>query len=73
MSESKTVDGGRKIYDFAPVFYFWIGASILSMVLAATAWNVKPREKFFATAHPHHECRTEIPDTSLDRDPRERG
>ncbi|MDP3069950.1 MAG: MFS transporter [Opitutaceae bacterium] len=40
----KTVDGGRKIYDFAPVFYFWIGASILSMVLAATAWNVKPRE-----------------------------
>ncbi len=40
----KTMDDGKKIYDFAPVFYFWIGASFLSMILAATAWRVKPRE-----------------------------
>lgn len=26
------------------VLYFWIGASVLSLLLAAMAWNVKPRE-----------------------------
>ena len=40
----KTVVAGRTIYDFGPVFTFWISASLLSMLLAATAWNVRPRE-----------------------------
>ena len=40
----KTVVDGRTVYDFGPTFYFWIGASVLSMLLAATAWNVKPHE-----------------------------
>lgn len=40
----KTIVDGRIVYDFAPTFYFWIGASVLSMLLAATAWNVKPHE-----------------------------
>lgn len=40
----KTIVDGRTVYDFAPTFYFWIGASVLSMLLAATAWNVKPHE-----------------------------
>lgn len=40
----KTVVAGRTVYDFTHAFYFWIGASILSAVLAACAWNVKPRE-----------------------------
>jgi OPA family sugar phosphate sensor protein UhpC-like MFS transporter len=40
----KTIVDGHVVYDFAPTFYFWIGASVLSMLLAATAWNVKPHE-----------------------------
>ena len=40
----KSVVAGKTVYDFAPVFYFWIGASVLSIVLAACAWNVRPRE-----------------------------
>ncbi len=41
---NKTMVDGVAVYDFAPAFYFWIGASVFSMLLAATAWNVKPRE-----------------------------
>ena len=40
----KTMVDGKAVYDFAPAFYFWIGASVLSMLLAASAWNVRPRE-----------------------------
>lgn len=40
----KTVVDGRTTYDFGPAFYFWIGASVLSVVLAACAWNVRARE-----------------------------
>ena len=44
LDSHKTVVEGKTIYDFTPAFYFWIGASVLSVVLAACAWNVKPRE-----------------------------
>lgn len=44
LDSHKSVVEGKTIYDFAPAFYFWIGASVLSVVLAACAWNVKPRE-----------------------------
>jgi OPA family sugar phosphate sensor protein UhpC-like MFS transporter len=53
-----TVEGGKKVYEFAhTVFHwhgmafavdyialFWIGASLLSLLCALTVWNVKPRE-----------------------------
>ena len=39
----KVTVNGHNVYNFTPVFYFWIGASLLSLLLAATAWNVKPR------------------------------
>lgn len=40
----KTVVAGRTVYDFAPAFHLWIGASLLSLLVAACAWNVRPRE-----------------------------
>ena len=39
----KTVEG-ETVYSFDNAFYFWIGASVLSLVLALTVWNVKPQE-----------------------------
>lgn len=39
----KTV-AGTTVYTFDGAFFFWIGASILSMLLALTVWNVKPKE-----------------------------
>ncbi len=44
ISSGKTMVDGKAIYNFDQAFYFWIGASILSLILAATVWNVKPRE-----------------------------
>lgn len=40
----KTEIQGRAVYNFDTVFTFWIGASIVSMLLALTVWNAKPRE-----------------------------
>jgi OPA family sugar phosphate sensor protein UhpC-like MFS transporter len=40
----KTVVNGQETYNFDQAFIFWIGASILSMILAATVWNAKPHE-----------------------------
>ena len=34
------VDGVRT-YDFGPVIWFWIGSSVLSMLLAASLWRVR--------------------------------
>jgi OPA family sugar phosphate sensor protein UhpC-like MFS transporter len=39
----QVVDGIR-VYDFDPAITFWIGSSVLSMVLAATLWNTKIRD-----------------------------
>jgi len=44
INTSKTVVGGTVLYNFDNAFYCWIGASILSMVLASSLWNAKPRE-----------------------------
>ena len=33
-----------KVYDFDAAITFWIGASILSMLLAASLWNTKIRD-----------------------------
>ncbi len=40
----KTVVDGQATYNFDQAFMFWIGASILSMILAVTVWNAKPQE-----------------------------
>ncbi len=40
----KMIINGDTSYNFKSVFYFWIGASILSLIFAAFAWNVKPTE-----------------------------
>ena len=39
-----TVVDGVKHYDFGTPVVFWIGASVLSAVLAATLWKVKARD-----------------------------
>ncbi|MBN2013533.1 MFS transporter [candidate division KSB1 bacterium] len=36
-----TIVGGVRHYNFDTVILFWIGASIVSLVLAVTLWNVK--------------------------------
>jgi OPA family sugar phosphate sensor protein UhpC-like MFS transporter len=39
----KTVDGAR-VYDFGPAILFWVGASVVSLVLATSLWRVKLRD-----------------------------
>jgi OPA family sugar phosphate sensor protein UhpC-like MFS transporter len=39
-----TVVDGIRVYDFDPAIMFWIGSSVLSMILAATLWNTKIRD-----------------------------
>lgn len=41
---NKTVINGETIYNFKPAIIFWIGASVLSFICAATVWNVKHRD-----------------------------
>ena len=41
---SKVVVNGKDVYNFDMAFYFWIGASFVSMLLALLVWNVKPKE-----------------------------
>jgi len=41
------MDAGRSetgVYSFDDVFLFWIGASILSILLACSVWNVRPKK-----------------------------
>ncbi|WP_202843980.1 MFS transporter [Luteimonas saliphila] len=44
IQEGMTVAGDVRSYDFGPVIWFWIGASVLSMLLAATLWRTKLRD-----------------------------
>jgi OPA family sugar phosphate sensor protein UhpC-like MFS transporter len=44
IENTKTVVGDVTTYSFDSVFYFWIGASIVSLLLALFAWNKKPSE-----------------------------
>ncbi|MFC1785172.1 MFS transporter [Candidatus Neomarinimicrobiota bacterium] len=44
IESGKTVVNGVDKYNFDKAFIFWIGASIVSMLLALTVWNAKPRE-----------------------------
>jgi MFS transporter, OPA family, sugar phosphate sensor protein UhpC len=42
-SGMQVIDGVRT-YDFEPAIWFWIGSSVVSMLLAATLWKVRLRE-----------------------------
>ncbi len=44
IDSGKSVVEGVETYNFDKAFYFWIGASFVSMLLALTVWNVKPKE-----------------------------
>jgi OPA family sugar phosphate sensor protein UhpC-like MFS transporter len=44
IDSSRLVIEGKVHYDFKNAFYFWIGASLLSLFLALFAWNIKPHE-----------------------------
>ena len=44
IDQGRTVVNGVSSYDFGPVIWFWIGASVVSMLLAATLWNTKLRD-----------------------------
>ena len=43
LDANKTVVGGVTHHDFTAAITFWIGASIASLILAATLWNTKVR------------------------------
>ena len=39
-----TLAGGVRTYDFGPAILFWVGASVVSLLLATSLWNVKLRD-----------------------------
>ena len=40
-----TTVGGEKIYDFGYATEFWVGAALLSTLLALLVWNAKPQDE----------------------------
>ena len=44
IDRNMVVSGQDRIYDFGPVIWFWIGSSVVSMVLAASLWRTKLRD-----------------------------
>lgn len=36
--------GADRVYDFGPAIWFWIGSSVVSLLLAATLWRAKLRD-----------------------------
>ena len=44
IQDNMTMVGDQRIYDFGPAIAFWIGASVLSMLLAASLWRTKLRD-----------------------------
>ena len=41
---NKHIVNGVKVYDFTAINYFWIGAALLSVLLATLVWNAKNEE-----------------------------
>jgi OPA family sugar phosphate sensor protein UhpC-like MFS transporter len=39
-----TVVDGVRHYDFSAAIWFWIGTSVVSLVLASTLWNTRLRD-----------------------------
>ncbi len=46
--------GTDRVYDFEPAIWFWLGSSVVSMLLAATLWRAKLRD----SAQPPPQART---------------
>ncbi len=44
ITQGTTMVDGVRVYDFDVAIYFWIGTSMVSMLLAATLWNTKVRD-----------------------------
>ena len=44
IDQNMVISGEDRIYDFGPVIWFWIGSSILSMLLAASLWRTRLRD-----------------------------
>ena len=44
IEKGTTIVDGNRVYDFSDAIDFWIGASIVSMLLAATLWRVRLRD-----------------------------
>jgi OPA family sugar phosphate sensor protein UhpC-like MFS transporter len=44
IDKGTTVVDGTRIYDFSDAIAFWVGASVVSMLLAATLWRVRLRD-----------------------------
>lgn len=44
LDQNSHMVGADRVYDFGPAIYFWVGSSVLSMILAATLWRTKLRD-----------------------------
>ncbi len=44
IQQGMTMVDGERVYDFTSAIWFWMGASVLSMLLAATLWRVQLRD-----------------------------
>lgn len=44
IDQGMTMVGGVRHYDFSTAIWFWIGASIVSVILASTLWRTKLRD-----------------------------
>lgn len=42
IESNKTLVNGLEVYDFTYINWFWIGAAVLSVLLALFVWNAKP-------------------------------
>ena len=44
IEKGMTVVGDVRTYDFGPVIWFWIGSSVLAMLLATSLWRTRLRD-----------------------------
>jgi OPA family sugar phosphate sensor protein UhpC-like MFS transporter len=44
IDQNMTMAGEQRVYDFGPAIWFWIGSSLISMLLAASLWRTKLRD-----------------------------
>ena len=44
IDSNMVVTGSDRVYDFGPVIWFWIGSSVVSMLLAASLWRTRLRD-----------------------------
>jgi OPA family sugar phosphate sensor protein UhpC-like MFS transporter len=44
IDQNMAIAGDNRVYDFGPVIWFWIGSSVVSMLLAASLWRTRLRD-----------------------------